>query len=1051
MEIGTYVPQLNPPSRVGIVLSQWRALYLIVGVLVIAGIVAALSLPEQVYPTLNYSRVMVIAENGDLAPSLVQASISRPLEQQLSSVLGVVNMTANSTQGAAAIAATFDPRVADANVALQRVSTAVSTVQSQLPSGTTVTVLQVDPSLFPVLGYALSSSHLNGMQLREFAKYQLKPQILGLPGVSLVTDLGGDVREYLVSVDPQRLAAHHLTVDQVTDAIARANTVSSVGHTDNGYVRSTILAMGQAHNAADIANIPVVNSEGTPITVGMLGAVVQAPAPPLWAASTSGHDAVLVNVFAQHGASFVGLANVVNAAMNHIQAANANVRITRFWNQGTLVSDAISSLRDAIIVGLVLATLVLYFFLRNWSSTLVAAAVIPLSVVMTFAFMGPLHQSLNLMTLGGLAIGVGLIIDDAIVVVENIYRHLGRGEERSVAIEAGVSEISTPMISSTFTTIVVFAPLALFSGVAGAFFTALAITLSVALILSLLLALAFTPAIASQFLNLKVTDTSRARALPGATRSDQSRVVDRVEQRYEPALQWALRRRLPVIAGAVVVLALTVLLGRSLGTDFMPALDEGAFEMDFRLPPGTTLAQTRRTGAQIENIVAHDPAIASEASVIGLAMTFADTPAGTNEGTLRATLKPKGARPPIGTVIERIQNRIHQVAPTAQLSTKQLLADMLNDLSNEAAPIEIRLFGPDQATLVPIATDIASRIQGIPGVIGVFSGAIYHNPSLVVRPDPSAGAFGLTPSQVATCEAVAYGGDVVSSIVQNPLTIPVRVRYPGPLDPTIAQVQDAICPTPSGSLAPLSRLAMFLTAPPQTTISEMNQRQYISVTAQINGSNLGAIVSAIKQRLQGLSLPVGYSIELAGAYQLQNQSFGQFGLAITLSIALVFLVMLVQFRSFVQPFAIVLTVPLALFGAFLSLFLSRQTLNVSSLMGLILLVGLVVKNGILLLEYTRRAEARGESPDTALLSAARVRLRPILMTTLTALLGMLPLAFAIGSGSELLQPLAIAVLGGLTFSTLFTLIVIPVVYRSLLGVSPNLEQRGVHAEVRSHA
>lgn len=1017
-------------------LSQWRALYLIVSVFIIAGIIAALNLPEQVYPTLNYSRVMVIAENGDLAPSLVQASISRPLEQQLSSVLGVVNMTATSTQGAAAIAATFDPHVADANVALQRVSTAVSTVQSQLPSGTTVTVLQVDPSLFPVLGYALSSSHLNGMQLREFAKYQLKPQVLGLPGVSLVTDLGGNVREYLVSADPQRLAAHRLTVDQVTEAIARTNTVRSVGHTDNGYVRSTILAMGQAHNAADIANIPVVNAGGTPITVGMLASVVQAPAPPLWAASTSGQNAVLVNVFAQHGASFVGVANVVSAAMGRIQAANPKVHITRFWNQGTLVSEAIGSLRDAIVVGLVLSTLVLYFFLRNWSSTLVAAAVIPLSIVMTFALMGLLHQSLNLMTLGGLAIGVGLIIDDAIVVVENIYRHLGRGEERSVAIATAVSEIAAPMISSTFTTIVVFAPLALLSGVAGAFFTALAITLSVALLFSLLLALAFTPTIGAQFLKIQ---TSRM-----------SRVVDRVEKRYEPALTWALRRRLPVIATAVLVLAITVLLGRSLGTDFMPALDEGAFELNFRMPPGTTLAETRRTGAQIENIVTHDPAIASEATVIGLTMTFADTPAGTNDGTLRATLKPKGTRPPIGTVIARIQERIHEVAPAAQISTKQLLADMLNDLSNEAAPIEIRVFGPDQATLVPIAGDIANRIQGIPGVTGVFSGAIYHNPSLVVRPDPNVGAFGLTPAQVATCEAVAYGGDVISSVVQNPLTIPVRVRYPGPLDPTLAQVEGTICPTPTGSLAPLSRLATFLNAPPQTTISEMNQRQYISVTAQIDGSNVGAIASAIKQRLQDLSLPAGYSTEIAGAYQLQNQSFGQFGLAIALSVALVFLVMLVQFRSFVQPLAIVLTVPLALFGAFLALFLTRQTLNVSSLMGLILLVGLVVKNGILLLEYTHRAEARGEAPDVALRSAARVRLRPILMTTLTALLGMLPLAFAIGSGSELLQPLAIAVLGGLTFSTVFTLIIIPVVYRSLLDTRPNVKHR--HAfEVHGHA
>jgi CzcA family heavy metal efflux pump len=1022
-------PAQSALSRVGVpvsaivsfALAQRQAIYVLVGVLLIAGVVAATHLPEQIYPTLSFSRVLVIAQNGDLAPPLVQSGISRPLEQQLAAVLGLQQLRVNSTQGTAAISLTFDPHVANINIALQRVSTAVSSVEGSLPKGTTVSIQEVDPSIYPVVGYALTSDRLSSMQLREAAQYQIRPQLLGLPGVSLVGVAGGDEREYLVSVDPHRLAAAHIAVDQLTTAISQANTVTSVGHMDNHYIRSTIVAMGQAHDASDIAKIVVATVDGTPITVGMLAAVVEAPAPMLWGATTQGRKAVLLNVFAQPGASFVGVARTADDAMRAITAKTSDIHASRFWNQGALVADAISSLRDAILIGLVLSTLVLFAFLRNGPSTIVAAVVIPASIVIAFAVLEPLGQSLNLMTLGGLAIGVGLIIDDAIVVVENVYRHLGAGEQSRVAIPAAVSEIAVPMISSTLTTIVVFAPLALLSGVAGAFFRALAIALAVALVISLMLALVVAPNIASQFLHLP-----RLRV---------STTLGRMQQRYEKALRWALLRRTVVLGGAGVVLAVTILLATRLGTDFLPALDEGAFELEFRLPAGTSLAETQRVAGQIEEIVQLDPAVASEATLVGLTFAATDTPGGVNSGILRATLKRKGGRAPIDAVMGRIQDRVHSIAPIVQGSSKQLLADMLNELSSTAAPIEIRVFGPQQAILVPLATDIASRIAQVPGVSGAFSGVILHNPSLVVTATPAAGAFGVTSWQLVASEAVAYGGSIVSSIIQPPRTIPIRVRYDLPLDPTLAQVQSVPIVTPSGDIQPISRLATFQQSPPQSEVNELNGRQYLSVTAQISGRNLGAVVTGIKQRLASLRVPAGYSTEIAGAYALQNQSFGQFSFALALSVALVFLVMLIQFRSFLQPLAILATIPLALFGAVLALFVTRISLNVSSLMGVILLVGLVVKNGILLLEYAHRRQERGEPVAEALVYAARVRLRPILMTTLTALLGMAPLAFAFGSGSELLQPLAIAVIGGLTFSTLFTLIVIPVLYDALIELA----------------
>lgn len=999
------------------ILAHWRALYIIVAILTIAGLYAVTKLPEQVYPTLQFSRVLVLAQNGDLAPPLVQSSMTRPLEQQLAAVLGVQQIVANSTQGASSISITFDAKSTSINVALQRVSAAVSTVQAQLPQGTELTIQQVDPNLFPVLGYALSSPRLSQTDLRDTALYQMRPRLLGLPGVSFVTVLGGDVREYLVSVDPRQLAAHNVTVNELTAAIAQTNTVRSVGHTDNNYVRSTILAMGQAHSAQDIANIPIATRGATPLTVGNVAGVVQASAPPQWDTRSNGRQSVIISVFAQPGASFVGVAKTVADQMRILASQLPDVQVAKFWDQAVLVSDAIGSLRDAILIGLGLSTLVLFFFLRNWASTLVAALVIPLSIIIAFALMAPMGQGLNLMTLGGLAIGVGLIIDDAIVVVENVYRHLTQGEDRRTAIVTAVSEIASPMISSTITTIVVFAPLTLLSGVAGAFFKALAATLAVALALSLILALIVTPNVASQF--LKVTSERKNAAL------------EWVEQRYEPLLKNALRRRKLVLGIAAAILVVTILLATQLGTDFMPSLDEGAFELGFRLPPGATLTETKQAERQIEEIVSSDPAIASTATLVGLTYTNVDTPAGVNTGSLRATLKPKWQRSPILQVIARLQNKIHEQVPIAQISTKQLLQDMLNDLSNAPAPIEIRVIGPQQSVLVPIATDIASRLTGIPGVSGAFSGAVYHNPSLVLSAAPGSGTLGVTPAQLQEDEAVAFGGDVISSVLQNPLTIPVRVRYNLPLDPTMAMVENVPIVTSNGGVQPLSRLATFAQGPPQSEINELNGQQYLAVTAQLSGSNLGAVVSAIKRAIASVHLPAGYAVQIAGAYALQNRSFAQFAFAIALSVALVFLVMLIQFKSFLQPVAIIATIPLALFGAVLALFLTHISLNVSSMMGLILLVGLVVKNGILLLEYAHRRETNGETVQDALIHASRVRLRPILMTTLTALLGMIPLAFAIGSGSELLQPLAIAVIGGLLFSTIFTLVIIPTVYDAL--------------------
>jgi CzcA family heavy metal efflux pump len=998
-------------------LAQRLAIYTIVIVLTIAGAFVAAILPVSLYPPLEFSRINVRAENSDLAPSLVQASLTRPLSRELATIPY----------------ASFDPRQLSGTLALQKVSTVIGALQARLPIGTAVHVQQITSNLFPVVTYALTSTKLSAVQLREAAEFTIKPQLTGLSGIAAVNVLGGDVREYLVALDPLRMGAHSVTIDDVATAITKTNAIASVGHADADYVRSTILASGMARSLDDVARMPVASRDGSVLTVGTVATVSEAAGPRFVTATSAGRSAVLLNIFPQPGSSYVSVSRTVEAAMRTVVPSAGDIHVSKFWDLSTLVADAIENLRDAILVGLVLSILVLFFFLRNWRATLIAGVVIPLTIVISFVFMFFFGQGLSLMTLGGLAVGVGLIIDDAIVVVENINRHLGRGEDRQQGVLEAVAEIAGPMTSSTITTIVVFAPLSLLSGVAGAFFQALSITLAISLVVSLVLAFLFTPNLAARFL----------RAEP----EKRNPLVDAIERRYVPLLVASLRRRGLIFACAGLILATTFLIGRSLGSDFLPTLDEGAFEHTFTLPPGTTLAETERVERQIEGIIDDDPATARSAGIIGASLTLVntDTPAGVNGGTLRITLEPKVSllsffpsdprrRVGIRTIMDRIGDRIASAAPKAQFSNRQLIQDSLNDLSNQAAPIEIRLFGPEQSLLVPLATQLANRISGVPGVAGVFSGVTYHNPSIVVRADPAASALGVSAGQLAEDEATIFGGRIVSQVIANPLIIPIRLRYDIPLDPSPASLASLPYVTPTGNVVPLGRLVTFTTSPPQSDISEINGRQYIAITAQIDGSNLGEIVEKLRKEIDKIRLPSGYSYAIAGSYELQQESFRQFALAIGLSVALVFLVMVVQFRSLLQPIAILCAVPLSGFGAVVILWLTHVTLNVSSLMGVILLVGLVVKNGILLLEYAAKNERAGEALHVALVNAARVRLRPILMTTLTALLGMVPLAFAIGSGSELLQPLAIVVIGGLSFSTLFTLVLVPVIFTVLVDV-----------------
>ena len=697
-----------------------------------------------------------------------------------------------------------------------------------------------------------------------------------------------------------------------------------------------------------------------------------------------------------------------------------------------LIKQAVQSVEEAVLIGAFLAVIVLLLFLRDIRATIVTAAIIPATILITFLLMRIAGLSLNLMTLGALAIGIGLVIDDAIVVVENVFRHLGEGEDRQIAIQMAASEIAAPMISSTLTTVVVFLPLVLLVGVAGAFFTALAITLSIAVMVSLVLALLVSPSLCAAFLKVRTTPTPQSGSLINNTdvypkhHNEHGRLFGRFLSMYERLLITGMKFRAIVPIAAVGIVALTVFFGNQLGHGFMPTMDEGAFVLDYWTPPGTSLSESDRLLKQMEKILQDTPEVSGYSRRTGTEMGFAITES--NRGDFAIVLKPDRKRG-IDEVIDDVRDRINKEVPGVDIDFSQILQDLIGDLAGSPTPVEIKLFGENRELLESAATALKSQLEKIPGLVDAKSGVIESGPEFIVRVDPvRAGRAGLTADQAADQAETAMFGQVATQLIEGDRQVGVRVRFPPEFRSSRAMLDALPIRSSAGFNVPLAAVGDIQSVPGTTESYRDDQRRVVALTAGLSGRDLGGVMTDIQKLMNKTTLPAGVTYELAGQFKSEQEASANLLSVLGLAIVLVFAVMVFQFESFTAPIVILMVMPLSLFGVTLALWWLRTPLNVSSEMGAVMLVGIVVKNGILLLDQARKAEESGVHLETAVLHAGRVRLRPILMTTLTALLGLAPLALGLGAGAEMQKPLAIAVIGGLSISTLFTLFFAPILY-----------------------
>jgi CzcA family heavy metal efflux pump len=978
--------------------------------LCLGGALVATRLPSGIYPEVEFARIVVVARSGDAPPEVTQVAVTRPLESALATVLGVERIRSHTIRGAVEMSLLFAPGT-DMWRALQLVQAHVGEVRSSLPAGTELTVERLSTTSFPVITYNLTGA-IDPRRLRELGELVLKPALSRVRGVGRVEVLGGDVREVEVVLDPDRTAALHLSPEQVVEKLRAQNVLQAVGRYDEAHSLVTVMASGEPTGLEDLRALPVaVGPDGSAIPLSAVAEVQEGAEDRLLRVAGPGGETVLVSVARLPGASTPDVVEAVRVVVRDMKAAlPQGVRIEPVYDQAMLVHESMRSVRDAILGGIALCVVVIALFLRDLRGGLIAASAVPLALGMTFVPVRWLDQSLNLMSLGGLAVAIGLVIDDAIVVVEAIGRRLEEGAPPEQAAEQGVRALLSALIGTTATTVVVFLPLGWLQGVVGRFFIALATTLCAAVAFSLLVAVLLVPLASARFMRARKQQRPAARLAAG----------------YERLLRPMVRYPVVGVALCVGLVALGAVSLRAVPTGFLPTMDEGAFVLDYFLPAGTSLNETDRVARKIEVILQGTREVLTYSRRTGAELGPAAATQ-VNRGDIMVRLRARSERKRSAEqVIEEVRERVGEQAPEARTEFLQVLQDVLNDLAGTPRPLEVKLFGDDYVRLREIAREVAARIRSVPGLVDLYPGFEGEAPELRLRIDgPAAARFGKTASDVAAELEAALHGTVASLIRRADRPLGVRVRYADAVRFDPERIGTLPFAVGAQGAVPISAVVHAERGAAQTDLVRENLRPTVILTADHEGRDLGSVSADVRARLAGVRLPEGYRLELGGQYEGQQATFRDLGGVMGFGLLAVLVVLLAQFERARLAFLVLGSVPLALTGAVAILWLTDIPLNASSLMGCVLLAGLVVKNGILLLEQYETLRAGGTAVQPALIEAGRIRVRPILMTTLATIAGLLPLALGIGAGAEIQRPLAVAVIGGLVVSTAVSLLVLP--------------------------
>ncbi len=1004
-------------SRLGKLTTQHAlSITFIAVVLCLAGIFCARQTPSSVFPKTDFPRVVVTVNNGIMPANEMMATITRPIEEAMKIIPGVESVRSSTSRGAAIINVSFKWGT-DMERAELYVSSELSGIRGDLPSSASTDVSRVSFSLsYPIMGISLTSSTRSQMDLWDTANYTIKPLFLQIPGISAVEILGGDVPEYHVTVDPLKLQAAHLGLQDISDALTQNNIVAGAGMMVENYHLYLTTVDGRVHSPEDIGNVVINSHNNHPVQIKDVATVERGPAPAFMSMTAQGHQAVLFNIESQPDASVLQIAAALKKDLAQLhQQLPPDMHLAFFYDQSQFIRDSVASVWSAIIFGLILSVIILYFFLKNWGSVWTAIVTIPICVLITLVIMKLTHMTFNMMTLGGIAASIGLIIDDAIVVVEAMCHRIAAGRPRLAAIQEAMNEILTALVGSTLTPVVVFLPLTFLDGMPGVFFRALGLTMVVTLLVSLLLAVTLTPSLAAWLI--------RGRTTSGSTGEEAGFLLKRVLRIYEYLVRGALRNAWLVLLACGVVFIGGVLIYKQLQTGFLPDFDEGGFVMDFTAIPGTSLAETSRVLDEAEKSISTNEDVEGYSRRLGEQLgPFITEP---YQGDYLIKLKAK-RKHSTEEVLAGMRHDFNQRFPQVNWDFHGFLDDLVGDIQQAPNPVEVYLLSPDKNWLEQTAPRVENEIKKIPGIVDTFDGLTQTGPSIELRIRPADSMrFGLSSQNIADAVNTALYGQISSYTLEGDRKIDIRVMAKPESVNTVSRLEELPIRTSTGIVVRLDQVADLSITPPENELNRDNLRQDDIVYGRLEGVDLGTAMREVQAKLKWL--PAG-SVEYGGLYQLQQESFHNLLAVLLAALLLVFIVLLIEFHSFYEPIAIVFGAVLALFGTVAALWITGVSLNIISYLGAIIGVGIVAKNGILVLDYYRQLRVQGVELVEALVQAGHRRLRPVLMTSLAAALGMLPLAYGVGTGAQMLQPLGIAVIGALFISVLLSLIATPVVY-----------------------
>ena len=982
--------------------------WLATALLVVLGVLAALQMPSGIYPDVEFPRIVVVARTGGSPPDVFLTTVTRPLEQSLSTVLGVQRIRSKTIRGTTEISLQFAPET-DMWRAFQLVESRVGEARATLPPDTELVAEKVTTGSFPVLTFNVSGP-VDPRQLRDTAELVLRPALSHVPGIGRIEVLGGDVREVEVILDPEMTAALHLTPASIADKLRTGMGLGAVGRVDRDRQLVTVLADAQPKTLADIGDMPVaMGPHGTAIALRSVAEVIEGAEDRIVRIGGPRGPTVGVSVARLPGASTPDVvARAIEAAAALAASLPPGIVIEPVYDQASLVTESMAGVRDAILIGIVLCAVVIALFLRDIRAGLMAGVTVPITLAIVFVAMRVAGQTLNLMSLGGMAVAIGLVVDDAIVMIEAIARQRDDGASAAEAAAAGASELAPAIVGTTLTTVVVFVPLAFLHGIIGDFFRALAFTVTAAVIVSLGVALVLVP-LAAGF----------------ALSSERQAKASRLAASYGRAAT-ALGNHPWRAAGViVVVLAIGAALVPFVGRGFLPAMDEGAFVLDYFLPAGTGLRTTDDFARGLEKELVKTPEVATFSRRTGAELGPAAATL-LSRGDIMVRLVPGSQRRRSSEeVIADLRGRISDAYPEVRIEFVQVLQDVLNDLAGNPRPIEVKLLGPDYDKLHEIASTLAPELGKIDGLVDLYAGRERDAPELrfAVRRDDAA-RLGITPDDVQTQLTAALLGTRVGQVRRFDRLVGVRLRYPDPTRFRTEKVLDLPLATQGGITSFAAVTDVTSSSTPSTLLHEGLQ-PLVDITADHEHTDLGTIAKQVDAIVAKTKLPEGYRIVLGGQIESERATTRQIGGVGAIALLLVLTVLAGQFHRFRLAVVVLASVPVAIVGAIAALLLTGTPLNASSLMGCVLLVGLVVKNGVLLLEEAEKGRDRGLEALAAVVHASVRRFRPVVMTTVATLAGLAPLALGIGAGAELQRPLAIAVIGGLVTSTIATLGLLP--------------------------